>query len=325
MDRTRVTSKLIKKNIFAFGLLWVLSVPLLGQEHTTDDLENLLVETEEEPSFTKATFKSSRIINGHSVERVAKNSLEFRISHRFGEMFPNASHTNANNTGLNTLYGIFASANIRLAVEYGISDRFMIGIGRSNYQQSWDGFAKFAMLRQGKGKKTSFISLVYLGSVSINGLRGDNTLSFFTSRLAYTHQLLIARKFNEHLSLQLMPTLVHKNLVDKAADMNLFPIMGFGGRFKISKRVAITGEYFLRIPTKTPVSSIPNYENNSDSFSLGIDIETGGHVFQLFITNSAAIIEKAFLVETNSSWKEAQIRLGFNITREFEFQKRKNK
>ena len=323
MDRKRITTKLMKKNIITFAVWWIFYFPLLGQEHKTDDLENLLSETEDEPSFTKATFKSSRIINGHSVERVAKNSLEFRISHRFGEMFENASKTNTNSTGLNTLYGIFASANIRLAIEYGISDRLMVGIGRSNYQQSWDGFAKFAILRQGKGKKTSFISLVYLASISLNGLQGDKTLSFFTSRLAYTHQLLIARKINDRLSLQLMPTIIHKNLVDNASDMNLFPIMGFGGRFKVSKRVAITAEYFLRIPTKRPYNSIPNYNNNSDSFSFGIDIETGGHVFQLFITNSAAIIEKAFLVETNSSWKDAQIRLGFNITREFELKKRK--
>ncbi len=288
------------------GLLFIGSAALQAQ-----DLDQLLdampVETVD---YTLATFKSSRVINLHSPERVAPGALEFRISHRFGPI----------NGGAYQLWGLDQST-IRIALEYGLTDRLMAGVGRSTYQKSYDGFLKYAILRQSTGAKTMPVSVVWVGSTTINSLRWEfpDRANLFSSRLAFVNQIVIARKFGENFSAEIVPTWVHFNLVSSQTDVNDIPAMGFGARYKVTRRMSINGEYIYRVKY---VSNAANLNNYYDSFSLGVDIETGGHVFQFQVTNSLPMIEKGFIAETTDRWQKGGIHLGFNITREFSLSKK---
>lgn len=294
-------------------LLLILFAGLCISFHATaqDDLEALLnaaAPSSDEPQFTKAAFKSSRLINGQSVERIAPGAMEFRIHHRFGPL----------NGGSYNLWGL-DQAFIRFGLDFGLTDRLMVGFGRSSFEKTYDGFVKYAILRQGTGKGTTGISMVYLGGMSINTLKWtepdrDNK---FSQRLSFVHQLLIARKFNSSFSMQLTPSIVHKNFVDTTDDLNLFPVVGIGARQKVSSRVAINAEYFYRVPGGDS-DVAPNFQDFKNSFSLGVDIETGGHVFQLHVTNSIQMVEKGFLTETTGDWGDGGIQFGFNIQRVFQ-------
>lgn len=295
----------MKVRFILIAIFSYLVIPI-GSLNAQDGLDDMLDDMEEEETiYTIATFKGSRIINLHTIESVAKNQLEFRISHRFGAL----------EGGAYELFGLDQST-IRIGLEYGITDYLTVGWGRSTYQKTNDGFLKLRILRQSKGKKIMPVSLVYLSGVSVNGLRWENPdrENFFTSRLSYAHQLIIARKFNKRLSFQVSPTLIHRNLVETINDQNTSLAIGTGGRIKLNGSLALTAEYVYRIP---PAVISDSYAITTNSFSLGLEIETGGHVFQLQFTNSLAMFENGFIMQTNEEWKNIGIHFGFNISREF--------
>lgn len=271
-----------------------------------EDLLSLLGE-EETIDYTFATFKANRIINLHSVESTAKGVLDVKISHRFGEL----------NGGFYELFGI-DQANIRIGGDYGITNRLMIGGGRSNYEKTYDGFIKYKIIRQSSGKRNVPITISTLGSVAIQTLKfpDPDRDNFFSSRLYYTYQILIGRKFSESFSLQLSPTVVHRNLVKTIAESNDVYALGIGGRVKLTKRIAFNGEYIYAFPNQLA----SQYRN---SLSLGLDIETGGHVFQLHFTNSTSMIEKGFVAETGGKWLDGDIHFGFNVSRVISLSKNK--
>jgi Membrane bound beta barrel domain (DUF5777) len=257
--------------------------------------------------YTTATFKSTRLINGHTVENVGKGVLDVRISHRFGKV----------NGGGYELYGL-DNATMRMGGDYGITDYLMIGIGRSTYQKTYDAFFKLKILRQSRGKKNMPVTLSYIPTIALKTLKFEdpNRKNYFTSRLFFTHQLIIGRKFSEGTSLQLMPTYVHRNLVQLAADPNNLLAIGIGGRQKLSKRVSLNAEYYYQVPGY-------KLSNTTNSLSVGFDIETGGHVFQLHFTNSQGMSERTFISETTGDWGKGDIYFGFNISRVFTIGKRK--
>ena len=265
-----------------------------------EDLLSLLV-GEEEQTYTTATFKTTRIINMHSVENAAAGVMDFRISHRFGFI----------NSGAYDLFGL-DQALMRIGFEYGVTDRLMVGFGRSNVNKAYDSFLKYKILRQGSGKRNIPVSVSYFASAVCNTVKWSdpNRDNYFSSRMQYTHQLLIARKFNNDLSLQLTPTLVHKNLVPTVQDKNDILAMGFGGRYKLTQRFSVNGEYIYVLPNQI-TSTFYN------SLSLGVDIETGGHVFQLHLTNSTSMLEPGFITESIGQWKKGGIHFGFNVSRVF--------
>ena len=246
--------------------------------------------------YATATFKSTRIVNGHSIETIGKNNLDFRISHRFGYL----------NSGGNNLFGL-DQATMRIGLDYGVTNRLMVGIGRSNTDKEFDGFVKYKLLRQSTGKSNMPISLTYLGAMSHYTLKTTEDISF-TNRTSFVNQILIARKFSDAVSFQLSPTWVHINMVNHSSEDNNLYSLGMGGRVKISKRVALTADYFYQIN---------KLEGSKNSFSLVVDIETGGHVFQLHFTNSLGMNEKAFITNTTGNWGDGDIHFGFNITRLF--------
>lgn len=273
-----------------------------------DDLMNLLDQnTQQETNYTTATFKSTRILNGHSIERMVPGQLDFRISHRFGTI----------NSGAYNFFGLDQS-NIHLSLEYGIFKWLMIGAGRGSYEKTFDGFLKFSILRQSSGARVMPVSVSVLGSAALNSLKWPepSRTNYFSSRLAYVAQVLIARKINEGLSVQVSPSYIHRNLVATELDPNDLFAVGAGARLKLSKRISFNGEYYYLLNPKTYMS-----QQVYNSLSLGFDIETGGHVFQLFFTNSLGMIEKAFIGETTGTWKDGDIRFGFNISRVFTLRK----
>ena len=269
-----------------------------------EDLDALLNELDPlPPQEVIATFKSGKIINLHTVERVAAGNLEMRISHRFGRI----------DGGAYTLWGI-DQATIRIGLNYGVSDKLAIGFGRNSYKKIYDGFFKYSVTKQ---KKNGFpISVVAISSIAIKSLRFSDPGrdNYFRSRLSYVHQLVLARKFTSRLSLEVVPSWVHFNLVSSASDQSDIPVLAAGGRMKVSKRVSINAEYGYRIQLNDDAANINDFY---DSFSVGVDIETGGHVFQLQFTNSLPMFEMGFLAQTNDRWSEGGIHFGFNITREF--------
>lgn len=272
-----------------------------------DDLLSLLGEDSSVVEYTNASFKSTRVINGHSLENVAHGVLDLRISHRFGFV----------NGGINEFFGL-DQATIRLGLDYGITERLMIGIGRSNYQKTVDGFLKFKVLRQCDHGCSMPVTLALVASSSATTLPadqvpwyGEGRQDYFTHRLSYSFQMIVGRKFSESFSLQLVPGVVHRNLVATPEDRNDLMNVGVAGRIKLTKRLALNGEYFYVLPDQGPRDLFSN------SLSLGFDIETGGHVFQLHFTNSTGMFERAFISETVGKWDNGDIHFGFNISRVF--------
>lgn len=258
--------------------------------------------------FTPATFQSTRIVNAQSIENTGKGVLDFRIAHRFGRI----------NEGVKNLYGL-DNAITKFAFDYGITDWLTVGIGRTSYEKEYDGFLKVKILRQ-RTDNAMPVSLSYAAGVSVRTMDVTNIPGFnydLSDRLYYFNQLIVARKFSKRFSLQLMPTYIHYNLVSEALEPNDVLAMGAAGRLKISKRIALTAEYFYTIPGY-------RLEEYNNSVSVGMDLETGGHVFQLFLTNSAAISERVFIGETKADILKGDIHIGFNISRVFTVVRTKN-
>lgn len=276
---------------------------------TTDlmaQLENEAL-SQDATNYTTATFKTTRLVNGHTVENVGKGVLDVKISHRFGTL----------NKGGYELFGL-DNATMRMGLDYGVTKRLMVGFGRSTFQKTYDAFVKYKLLRQSTGKRNMPVTVSYVGTVALMTLKWADTSrkNYFSSRLSYTHQLIIGRKFSEGISLQLMPTIIHRNLAALANEPNDLYAAGIGGRFKLSKRLSFNAEYYYQIPGY-------KVEGTTNPLSLGFDIETGGHVFQLHFTNSMGMTERTFISGTTGKWEKGDVLFGFNISRVFTIGKSK--
>ncbi|MDI9320394.1 MAG: DUF5777 family beta-barrel protein [Phycisphaerales bacterium] len=292
--------------LFLSSLLGI-SVPALAQTDSTDDLSNMLAESSGKApkDYVYASFKTTRLINGHSIEQTGKGILDFKISHRFSTM----------SGGVHDFFGL-DGATIRLGLDYGITKDITVGIGRSSLYKEYDGFVNARILRQTKNDDMP-ITLSYVGGMSITSLESSKLLGRslvspekypFSNRLYFFNQLLIARKFNNLFTLQLMPTHVHYNFVNTDSEPNDIFALGAGGRIKLNRRVSLNLEYYYQFNQLT---------GTSNSLSAGFDIETGGHVFQLHFTNSMGMTERTFIGQTTDKWSDGGFRFGFNIARVF--------
>lgn len=283
----------------------------LAQEDLMNELNAM---DEKRIEYVTATFKGTRLINLHTIETLKKGSLDFRISHRFGDL----------GSGSKNLWGIDGPATLRLGLDYSLTDRLVIGVGRTSYQKYFDGFVKYKLIQQAKEMKK--YSLVAVAGVNMTTdddpnkvVTGVDRYEYTSSRIAYMTQLLLARKFNEKLSLQIAPTYIHYNMVIRANDKNDLFAVGASGRYKITRSLAVTAEYVARVTSYAPVQ-----QTYHDAVALGLDIETGGHVFQLFFTNANAINEVQLVPFTTSDIALKGMRFGFNISRVFQFSKNKD-
>jgi len=295
----------MKKIVVSLSLIIISSSAFFAQ--SPDDLLNMVADKPAK-EFVSATFKTTRLINFHTVEVLSRRSLDFRISHRFGDF----------NSGAYNAWGVDGGANIRLALEYCHGSRLMFGVGRTSGKKIADGFVKYRLLKQttkggGMPVSVTLFSSVYHTFMQNVLIDGVNKYQSIPDRLSYCNQIMIGRKFNSRFSFQLTAAMVHVNLVDKIFDKNDCFVAGAVTRFKFTKRQAITVEYGLRLNKYSK-------EKYYDSFGIGYDLETGGHVFQIHLTNSFGLTEDQYFMYTNTSWDNWGIRLGFNISRVFSLQ-----
>lgn len=286
---------------------YLLTVCLLSAGFLAFSQDDLLKELEGSLTKTKdpviGTFSGTRIVNGHSVETRKKNVLEFIFTHRFGAI----------NTGAYEAFGLDNSV-VRIGLEYGVTDRLMVGIGRSSSDKSFDYFGKYKALQQ---SETMPVSVTVFQSAAYLGLRNEQLNELNTpDKMAYTTQLLIARKFSSRVSLQVSPSYLYRVTVDQDITVNNLISLGMGARVKITKSMALVLEYYLRMNEK------PDSPYN-DSIGLSLEFETGGHVFQLVFTNSQGLIERQFMAETTGDFFDGDIHFGFNITRAFQLGRKK--
>ena len=296
---------------------------LVAQDDT--DLMKQLEKDSNKTSYTTATFKSTRLITGHTIETPGKGILDVRILHRFAPI----------NRGLYDFFGL-DYASMRLGFDYGITNNIMVGIGRSTWQKTYDALFKIKILKQSTGAVNMPVTLTFVSTFATRSdLARKDTLNNrilinFADRTSFSEQLIVSRKFSNNFSLQFMPIFIFNhnkidsintytknkdNIVYGQKRKNTFAL-GFGGRLKVSKRVAINLEYYYQMPDAKPGIRF-------NSLSLGVDIETGGHIFQMHFTNSNGMTEKSFITDTDDKWRDGYIRFGFNISRVFTVGRRK--
>jgi Membrane bound beta barrel domain (DUF5777) len=291
------------KILLITGILFQ-SVCLYAQE---EDLLKLVGEEKPKKEIVKNAFKSPRVISGHSMEFLRPGTLDFRILHRFGQL----------DQGYKNFFGL-DQASMRMGFDYGVFQNLMVGVGRSTYKKELDAFIKYAPFLQSTGKGSFPVSIALVSGITMEGMpwTDPSRKNFFSSKLAYYFQAIIGRKISEGFSLQVSPTVVHKNLIQLAADSNDVYAIGVGGRLRLSRRISLTCDYFY---------VLNHFTDNmyQDPLAIGFDIETGGHVFQLHFSNSTGMNERAFITETTGKWGKGEVRFGFNLSRVFQIKKKK--
>ncbi|QCK15823.1 hypothetical protein DCC35_14250 [Mangrovivirga cuniculi] len=251
----------------------------------------------------KATFKGTRLINGHTIETRGAGNLDFVIMHRFGRL----------NSGIDEFFGL-DQAVIRLALDYAISDDVSIGIGRSSSPKYLDGYIKYSFLKQTPDQFPFSATVISSAALDINIREQQPPVE---DRMSYATGVLIARKFNSAFSLQIAPYWLHRNVVEYNEENEAFAL-NLATRVKITKRMAITAEYFARLND----SAFPDNTNNA--FGIGWELETGGHVFQLIFTNNLGMVENTIIPGTVNDFFSGDIHFGFNISRAFNLKRNKD-
>jgi Membrane bound beta barrel domain (DUF5777) len=254
--------------------------------------------------YATNAFKSTRVVNSQSMEMLGLGVLDFRILHRFGKL----------SGGTYEFFGL-DNASMRIGFDYGIVPNLMVGIGRTTSKKELDGFLKYRLLWQSAGKKTMPVSVLGVSGFTYNGLKQpfDNIAleATFERRLAFYQQIIVGRKFSDNFSLQVTPTYLHRNVVQNVLNSHDMFALGIGGRLKCTRRMALVWDYthaFNRFPDD------PTF----DPLTLGVDIETGGHVFQLHFSNAVGMNERAFIADNNGNWFGGEIQFGFNLSRVFQ-------
>lgn len=301
-------------NNFLKYIIFISSFLIIGKSNAQEeDLLSLLGEDDEPEAFVLASFKGTRLINFHTVEVPGKRSLDFRINHHFGDI----------NSGAHNFFGLDGGASIRLGLDYSFDGRFNFGVGRSSYEKVYDGFIKYKLLRQTLSNKIPVTITLFSGiyyTTMDDPLEGTGALfyQYKSSRISYATQIIIARKFSKKFTLQVSPTWIHYNIVEYLEDSNELYCVGFAGRWKATNRLAITFEYGLAINDYSVNKYFPH-------LGIGFDLETGGHVFQMYFTNSMGMIAPQFFGRNIYSWKDFAVKFGFNISRMFTIGKKKEK
>ncbi len=276
------------------------------QQIVAQDSTSMVSELEDKISSEKVTgtFRSTRVINSHSTEMLHKGDMDFRILHRFGSV----------KTGYKNLFGL-DNASMRMSFDFGITNNLMVGVGRSTLLKDLDIFAKARILQQTTGENEMPVSLLVAGGYIVTTQESFAPKKpTFSERSSYYFQMIIGRKFSPNFSMQLSPLLVHNNTPLNPTDDKTILGLGGGMRYKVSKRIALVMDYNYAIGNLG--ASIRN------PLSVGVDIGTGGHVFQLHFSNSTGMNEKAYLTQTTGDFFKGDVRFGFNLSRMFQIGKR---
>jgi len=303
----------MKKKLFVFLSAFLINIGLL-QAQEVDSLMNQLSPNKDEGKVI-ATFKSSRLILSQTTTMVKKNNMDFKVVHRFGDI-------GGNNGGAGTLFGLDNSSDIYIDFDYGITDRFNVGFGRSKQNQLLDFQLKYALLQQSADDKMPF-SLSVLTKAGLDPQKSNTGFyANYSDRLSYLGQAIISRKFSQSFSMQLSPTVLQQGKVLAANDEKTLFALGAAARYKFTKRFGIVADYYW-------INSDFRKNNTTTKYyaplGVGFEIETGGHVFTLNFANAEAIVENNFIPNSTSSYSKGQFRFGFTISRMFSFNKKEAK
>jgi hypothetical protein len=306
-------------------VLYILLLLNVSKLFSQDDLLSLVGDSQEAHKKVFATFKTYKLGNAQTVETVKAKHLDFRISHRFGNMY-NSTDANPINQTAQTFFGFDNVTDIRFSFDYGLTENMTVGIGRSKLNKQLDGSYKWKILKQTSDFAVP-VTITFFGDVGYNFsptsvLYAGVVKDFNTNelhRFNYISQFIIASKINKNFSFELLPTYVYRNFIvqrintnNNAQDVNGYFSLGAGARIKLTKRMSLIADYFFNFAKF--------YQKNDQvkmPLSLGVEIETGGHVFSLFFTNASGLIENNFLSYTSDSWAKGQVKFGFCISRTF--------
>ena len=300
----------LKKSLLSLVFILGSATALFAQDDMLGAIEN---SGEKPVEYANNAFKSSRVINGHSMEFIGAGVLDVRILHRFGFV----------NSGAENLWGL-DKATMRFGFDYGINKDLTIGVGRCTYQKEFDGFIKYRPIQQHTGGKHPFpVSIVLVSGATIvtdKNLDIPNAPNYVADKMAFYNQVIIGRKFSDAFSFEIAPTLIHLNMVKEKEFKNDIFALGFGARYKFTKRTAFVVDYHHVFGDRDNAQ----FADVKDPLSIGLDIETGGHVFQLHFSNAEGMNEKAFITNTRNSWGKGEISFGFNLSRVFTIVEKKS-
>lgn len=311
---------------FLFKYLPLLILSLTVTDSFSQDLEKELGNTVAPHEKVTATFKSTKLINGHTNETIYKHELDFKVDHRFGDIA-------GSNGGIRQFFGLDNSTDVRIGFEYGLTDRLSIGLARAKgateVSQLYEGSIKYRLLEQTTDDYIP-VAVTLFGSNTITAVKASDVptsaiaYNNLKDRMNFVSQVIIARKFSPGVSVSITPSYVHRNFTAFRDQNDMFAI-GAGARAKISKRMALVVDYFL--PFRNSEDKAYLEQQNGVKFynplGVGLEIETGGHVFHLNFTNAAALEEMQYITQTTSSWLKGQYRWGFSISRRFSFDRKK--
>jgi predicted porin len=296
---------------------------VFSQDNLDDYLNDSMSSKDTIPVY--ATFKSSKIINAKSNEMVHKGELEVIVSHRFGDI-------GGSNGGGQTFFGTDNSTDIKIGLDYGISNRLSVGIARAKgataIRELVETSFKYKLVQQTEKDRIPF-GITLFGNAVVTAMKSNvndkvpDHFDTFSNRLSFIGQVIFTRKFNRNFSLALLPTVSHYNRTSFGDSNDIFAI-GVGARAKITKRMSFIVDYFYTFDSKNrkayfKKNGLPFY----NPLGMGLEIETGGHVFQITFMNSTALLENQFIPYTTSDWAKGQFRWGFSITRPFSLAKKK--
>lgn len=294
-----------KRKIWKSIMLFAVPLLMNAQDNLLSEIDTTATDV-----TVESAFKSLKIVNLESTKLAAKGDFYFIVAHRFGFI----------DKGFDDFFGL-DNANTQLKFLYGVNDWLTVHIGRSGFQETYDLAAKYRLYAQ---KENGFpVTIVGFNSVAINSeLKEEDYPNLkFENRLSYVAQVLISRKFSDKLSLEIAPSVFHENTLRDILDENNAVILpnpqdntqfavGLGGRYKLTSRWSVNVDYAAHLNR----ASQSNYKN---PLSIGVDLETGGHVFQMHFTNAQAMHETGYLGQTVGDWSKGEIAFGFNLVRVF--------
>jgi hypothetical protein len=299
--------------IYLFLILALMTLKVTAQ--TTDSLLNSL-DSVKKYNKVESTFKATHIVLSHSTETQRKHDLDLRIRHHFGDIGGEFG-------GAHTLYGLDVATDLFIGFDYGISDKLTVGIARSKHDELFDLYLKQKLIQQKTDGGMPF-NLTFLAQAGLAARKPFTTTEFvnYSDRMTYFFQAFISRKFSSRTSLQVMPSYLIRSVSADPSDPNNIFALGFAGRFKLTKRLSFVGEYTLINGLSRPDNlTVPLY----NPLGVGLEIETGGHIFSLNFMNSEYIVENNFIANTKKSWTDGGVRFGFTMSRNFSLFKSRNK
>lgn len=277
-------------------ILSIIILLFVVKSHSQSDLLTELDSIPKEPSYATATFKGLQIVTLQSTKMPAKREFYFVVSHRFGSV----------KGGISNFFG-FDDATTKIGGIYGVTNWLSVSASRHTLLKVYEAGLKYRILRQGD---QFLFDIVGYNTVDVNSFltREEYPGLEFSNRLTYINQILVSHKFSESLSMEIVSSFIHKNIYNPIIESDNQFSLGVGGRMKMTKRMSLTFEYLNNFDT-------PGYYENP--LSIGLDVETGGHIFQLIFSNSQAMTESGYLTTASGDWRMGDVFFGFNLYRVF--------